>query len=240
MGDLIKIPHSEETATLELLDRLGVTQNDFALLRKASSWDQRTVARVLTRDSSMWAALELEEALMQVGVYPQELLKLARSGDLLEMLPQHSSRDTILHAIDCDASPFVPDGWSVLPDAEQLPNRVKGIFTWDPSRISLSKGQKGDKYILGNDLRKELASRPVFTANVLDYLLTHPYLIPEDWKKDKLGNTRFIFFWGTVYRRSGSSLCVRCLCWIDGGWDWSYCWLGGGFDSDCLALVRAS
>ncbi len=144
----------------------------------------------------------------------------------------------ILHAVDCDASPFVPDGWSVLPDEEQLPNRVKGILTWDPTtaKLYLSKKQQGDKRIVGNDLRKELKSQPVFPANVLDYLLKpeNQHLIPEDWKG------KAVFFWGTIYRHSDDRLCVRCLCRHGGAWFWGYGWMGLGFRSNGPALVRAS
>jgi len=57
----------------------------------------------------------------------------------------------------------------------------------------------------------------------LDALLENQELIPESWKKDEQGNTRYIFFWGTIYRRgSGGRLYVRSLCFHDGGWFW-YC-----------------
>ena len=67
MGDLIRMPHSELHATIELLDRLGVTPHDFEVLRKASSWSQATTARVHKTDPSVWAALELEDAAVRLG-----------------------------------------------------------------------------------------------------------------------------------------------------------------------------
>jgi len=143
----------------------------------------------------------------------------------------------ILHAINCDADPFIPDGWRVLPDEDQLPNRVKGIVTWDSTKVRLyfSKKQKGDKYIVGDDLRKELKSQPVYTANVLDYLLKpeNQHLIPEEWKG------KYLFFWGTIYRASGGGLCVRDLYWRGDRWDWHYLWLDRAFYSGSPALVRA-
>jgi hypothetical protein len=33
-----------------------------------------------------------------------------------------------------------------------------------------------------NSLREELIARPVFNANLLDYLLKNPHLIPAEWK----------------------------------------------------------
>lgn len=47
MGDLIKTPHSEVTATLELLAHFGVNSEHFEKLRKASSWVQQQVAQAI-------------------------------------------------------------------------------------------------------------------------------------------------------------------------------------------------
>lgn len=82
MGDLIKMPHSELHATIEVLDRLGVTPHDFEVLRKASSWSQATLARVHKTDPSVWAALELEDAAVRAGLAPGELRMFAKE-DLL-------------------------------------------------------------------------------------------------------------------------------------------------------------
>jgi hypothetical protein len=122
------------------------------------------------------------------------------------------------HIIDCDAEPFVPDGWSLRI------HRKGGQFKFDPDQVNLylSPKQEGEEFINGNDLFKELLPRAVLNANVLDYLLAHPYLIPESWKRDEQGRPRYIFFWGTIYRSAMGFDCVRLLCWYDGRWDW-YC-----------------
>ena len=134
------------------------------------------------------------------------------------------------HVIDCDAQPYVPDGLSVEE------HRKGGSFKWGAAQVELhlASGQKGDKYIEGNKLRKELASEPVLPANVLDYLLAHPHLIPEEWKG------KYVFFWGTIYRRSHGGLCVRCLYWDDDRWYWSGRWLGIDWDGRSPAALRAS
>lgn len=132
------------------------------------------------------------------------------------------------HVIDCNADPHVPENWKVE-------EHIKGgELTWNPEKITLylSDKQKGG-VIEGNKLRKELKGKPVLNANVLDYLLKNPHLIPDEWKG------KYIFFWGTIYRRSGGSLYVRCLCWGGGSWGWSYRWLvrdwGGGSPAAVLA-----
>ena len=101
----------------------------------------------------------------------------------------------VKHIINCDAAPFVPEGWKVES------HKNLGQLEWDPTKIRLwlSNGQQ-DGSVEGNNLHKELASEPVLNANVLDYLLAHPKLIPEEWKG------KAVFFWGTIYRRSDGSL----------------------------------
>ncbi len=140
------------------------------------------------------------------------------------------------HLIDCDADPFVPKGWKVEE------HQKGGAFKWDASQVTLhlDKGQKNGGYVDGNKLRILLAGKPVLNANVLDYMLKNPHLISDDWKKDEKGNTRYIFFWGTIYRDSDGRLCVPYLYWYGSGWDWSYYWLGNDFYGSNPAALRAS
>lgn len=127
------------------------------------------------------------------------------SGDNLAKVRRvrlgHSEIVTPEHIIDCDADPFVPEGWSVAE------HRNGGAFKWNATNVSLhlDEGQRDGRWIEGNKLRKELANKPVLNANVLDYLLAHPHLIPEEWKG------KAVFFWGTIYCDRGGGLCVRYL-----------------------------
>ncbi len=134
------------------------------------------------------------------------------------------------HQIDCDSDPFVPKNWKVESHTKG------GTLIWDPSKLKLhfSPNQQNGKVIEGHKLRKELENEPVLNANVLDYLLKHPELIPEDWEE------KYIFFWGTIYRDSDGDLCVRCLDWDDGRWYWDCFWLGGDWGASFPAVVRAS
>ncbi len=144
-----------------------------------------------------------------------------------------SGRATIAykeHIIDLDADPRIPyDGWSVEE------HKKGGQFTWDPTRVALflsKKQQEGS--IEGNKLRKEMADQPVYNANLLDYLLDNPHLIPEEWKG------KAVFFWGTIYRDSDGDLCVRCLIWDGGYWKRDSNWLDNSFDADNPSAVAAS
>jgi len=134
------------------------------------------------------------------------------------------------HIIDCDSSPFVPKGWKV--DS----HRKGGQLEWNPANVHiyLSEHQKGGKSIEGNKLLKELEGKPVLNANVLDWLLAHQELIPEEWKG------KYVFFWGTIYRYSDGYLCVRSLYQFGDRWGWNFVWLGGGFDSGNPAALSAS
>jgi hypothetical protein len=197
MGSLItETPYSEITATLEVLDCLGVGRDHLKRFRKSSGRVKAGVAK---------------------------LIKGQDAGAIV---------------IDCDADPFVIAGWTVEE------HKRDGQFTFDPSQIELylDDSQKRGSYIVGDKLRQRLADEPVLNANVLDYLLANPNLIPDDWKADKAGNTRYsIFFWGTVYNplRYGS-LCVRYLHWNGIMWDWGFNLLSWDWCGDYPAAVLAS
>ncbi len=181
-------------------------------------------------------ANELKLALRREG-WNNEELKMAceRKGFLglvRETLLGRAEIKMIEHLIDFDAKPSVPDGWTILPDSEQLPNRVRGQMKFDPSKVKLhlDSGQKNGS-IEGNKLLKKLTKESVYGAQLLDFYLANPHLIPEEWKG------KAIFFWGTIYRSAVGRSCVRCLYWRGGGWGWDYIWLGLGWGGSSPALV---
>ena len=180
---------------------------------------------------SVGQAHELELAMNRVGGWDGALAKVLSTGsklaDVRDVLLGRAEIKPAEHLIDCDVDPFVPEGWKV--EEHKKSGKVK--WTKELIELYLSPGQKNGKCIEGNKLRKELASKPVLNANILDYLLAHPELIPEEWKG------KYVFFWGTVYRGSGGCLYVRVLCWDGGRWSWDYYWLDGDFnDNDPAAL----
>ena len=239
-GNLIRTPYSEITSTIELLDGMGVTNLDFEALRKCPSWGREMTARVLKTDPFVWAMLEMEQAAAKAGFIENDFRRLAGNEDMFRQMLQvargHAEVKVVEHVIDLDADPFVPNNWKVEKHDKG------GSFKWDPAQVQfyLSEPQRKEKSIEGNKLRKELDGKPVFNANLLDYLLAHPNLIPEDWKQDEKGRTRYIFFWGTIYRVSGGRLIVRYLCWLDGRWYWVSHWLGSDWNVSYPAALRAS
>ncbi len=175
-------------------------------------------------------AAELKLAFRRNGWNNAEIKTLSEGdilADVLKVIKGQAEIKIIEHLIDCDSAPFITNGWSVED------HKKGGMFKLNPEKISLylpKKQKKGG--IKGNDLRKKLANQSTLNANVLDYLLTHPELIPEEWK------SKYIFFWGTIYRYSDGDLFVRCLHWLGSEWLWGGHWLDDYFyDYDLAALA---
>jgi len=169
------------------------------------------------------------EILQKIVDFPQisgrEFMSFLKNGARVQVIGNH--------IINCDTVPFIPSGLSVEE------HRRTGNLVWDLNKVSLylSKNQKKNwKTIEGDELREELKNKSVLNANVLDYLVGHPELIPEEWKK------KLIFFWGTIYRDLDSSLYVRYLYWYRAGrkWSWDFHWLGHVLDDSCPAVFSAS
>ena len=93
--------------------------------------------------------------------------------------------------------------------------------------------------IRGHELRTELGNN-VLHPNILDALYDHAHLIPDDFKQDEQGRTRYIFFWGVIFRDSYGHLFVRFLAWPGGTWGRYYSWLGLDFGVGFPAASLAS
>lgn len=132
--------------------------------------------------------------------------------------------------IDLDAAPLCPVDWSIKR------HRKMGSMEWHPEKVELflSEHQLGTSVMSGRDIKQELEGKDVFNANLLDYLLAHQELIPQEWKG------KAIFFWGTEYGHKYSPrLRIRCLYWRYDHWDWLWyaVWPGyqwhAGFPAAC-------
>jgi hypothetical protein len=132
------------------------------------------------------------------------------------------------HIIDLEAMPTsLHDSWKIEE------HQGKGRWEWNPKELELYLSAKQKIGRVEGDKLRQRISHPL-NANVLDYLLKNPELIPDDWKG------KYIFFWGTVYRDDGGGLHVRCIGWYSGGWRWSFQWLEGGWCRTDPAVVLAS
>jgi len=176
-------------------------------------------------------ANEIKLAARRAGATNADLKKLSEGGMFARILPVlRGMADVASAIIDCDADPLVLEGYKVE-------EHIKGgQFEWDPAKVELylSEEQKSE-VVEGNILREELKKKTVLNANVLDYLIDHPHLIPEEWRKGNI-----VFFWGTTYCYSADQLLVRCLVWGSDGWRKGYRWLNQNWDSDSPAAVLAN
>ena len=123
-------------------------------------------------------------------------------------------RVQIFWKVNLDANPFIPEGWKVESHTKG------GKIPFNPNMVDLYLSDEQENgSIQGNDLRKKVETKNPYNANLLDFYLDHPELIPESWKGKE------IFFWGTIYRNADGRLCVRYLYWDGVRWDWGFNWL---------------
>lgn len=172
----------------------------------------------------------------------QAAMNFIGGDDMLDALMDGRAKieiTVVKHTIDLAKSPRLPfDGAEVVKHEGKI--NGKSVVTIELRSddnlyidgkkvvLHLSERQMGGKVIVGHELRKELENgeQVLLNSNVLDYLFDRPELFPKHWKKDENGDTRYIFFWGSIFRHpSSDSLCVRYLCWGGGRLDRSYGWL---------------
>jgi len=174
-----------------------------------------------------------------------DLTKLGQSKPTLALLRgvlrgTHEIKP-IDHILDLATIPKLPFNRAEIIEHKgtgvvRLERRDDGLYL-DGKKVELYLSPKQKMgTIVGNDLRKCLEGKPVLNAAVLDYLLAHPELIPESWKKNEEGQTLCTFFWGTIYRDSDGYLCVRCLYWYGVRWVSYYYWL----DNDWFVFYPAA
>src|SRR3989344_1801838 len=192
-----------------------------------------------TSDVSVGLMHELTITACKAGWETKDFTVLAQNQDkcseVLAFLRGNSELKVIQHVIDCHADPTIPyKGWTVQEHLKQgqmkLELRPDGELYLNAKKVvlHLSEAQQDGKVVEGHKLHTELLENEdedtILNANVLDYLLAHPELIPESWKKDAEGRTLYVFFHGTTFRDSDGYLCVRSLSFFGGQWSWSFDW----------------
>jgi hypothetical protein len=145
--------------------------------------------------------------------YSAELVTKLRSNTLLlkqikSILNGDATLERLNYVIDTDVEPRISEGCTIEE------HKTFGKIEWDLSKakLFLPKRQKngGSRAM---ELRREIMKSPVLNATVLDYLLLHPEIIPDEWK------TGCICFWGTIYRDHRNTPFVRYMFYGDkGGW----------------------
>lgn len=214
----------------QILTTRKPTSTNAYLSERIHSQGRKTMSN-LTLDVGL--AAKLKVAFARNG-WTEQLIDVACEGDKLGQFKQvllgHASINIVEHVINCDDDPFIPDNYFVEE------HQKGGSFRWDTSRVELylADNQTNGHTLRGFDLRKEMAKKAPFNANVLDYLLSNPHLIPEEWKR------RFVFFWGTVYRANNGYQYVRFLFWREDRWIWQMYRLDMDWTGLYPAAVRTS
>lgn len=156
----------------------------------------------------------------------------ARLAFLIEPAPEpkkkHKSNKQPPIIIDLDAYPFVPQGFKIEE------HKKGGRFVFDSAHVRLYRDTSQEKFgIKGTHLYGKLKNASVMNELMLEWYLTNPQHISEEWKG------KFVFFWGTIYRNFSGKLCVRCLFWSGLQWSTGFYSFGSDFRSESFAAVRA-
>lgn len=215
----------------------------------------RLSAVITTTMKSAGVSLDILDWLDGAGKeeFTSALSKLAGSykKSLPVEVPQVTKSDApyVIHTatVDLSVDPKSPfSGATIESNVKGNPQAVVELRSDDNLYVDgkkiilhLEPGQKSGN-MKGHVLREAVSGKIVQNAALLDFLLAHVEFIPNHWKKDAAGNTRYVFFWGTVYRDSGGGLCVRCVCWLGGRWVSGYGWLADGWSVGDPAAVSAS
>lgn len=93
------------------------------------------------------------------------------------------------HIIDCDADPTTEPMERFL----LFKHQKDGMLEWDPDDLELYPIERPDGYFEKWYGVRTKHDKKELNANVLDYLLEHPELIPDEW------GGKEIFFCGTAW-----------------------------------------
>ncbi len=136
---------------------------------------------------------------------------------------------------------FIGQGWSII--TEETDTRSTTLTELDLTKVQqVTMLKDGETYVKGEEKLKRLkkSGNIRLDADIFHTLWENQHLIPESWKEKVGGNTRYIFFDGTVLRLSDGSRYVLCLCWRGGAWGWDVRWLDRGWYDGSPSAVLAS
>lgn len=178
--------------------------------------------------------------------------KIARQqNDLFRRVREGLDSDLVSRGLQCliegrfdgiSANTLLTVDYSVRPSLVKL-DLVEHPSRNDVATVDLSKVNRvltlreGESYVGGEENLRRLKERAKETGEtlldvrVLEELLAHPHLIPEEWKS---GVT---YFWGTIFRDADGNRSVPCLIWNGKRWYWNYIWLAYDWNLNKPAAV---
>gem|GEM_PF-1483399 len=146
----------------------------------------------------------------------EEFLRFLQNGGRVHVVGEH--------IIDCDAAPSLPKGLTLEY------HKKGGKLLWNPKDFKLRFHPEQENGVVGGyTLREWLKNEPIYNANVLDYWLAHPYIIPLECKG------KWTYFWNTIFSDPDGTLYVRYLDWVDDQPISGYCLLDYGFSTNSPA-----
>ena len=151
-----------------------------------------------------------------------------------------------------DPAVFVGAGWTIwkgpangkgIEGEEEQDKRSLALTELDLTAVRFEDClRSGENVIKGEERLKRLVAQGDIRldAGIFFHLWNNQHLIPASWKEKINGNTRYIFFDGTMLRSSSGYRCVLYLYWDDDAWRWSVNWLGRGRSANDPSVVLAS
>jgi hypothetical protein len=172
--------------------------------------------------------------------------KMARQKEFARELEKFARRETCWHKFipiargRFNPAKFIGKGWSII--MEETDTRSTALTELDLTKVQHVTMLQSGGSIKGEEKLKRLKSSDYIRLDVDIFLMLweNQHLIPESWKESINESTRFVYFDGTVLRRSDGDRCVLCLYWGDGRWRWDVVWLGYNWDSNNPSAVLAS
>ena len=215
-------------------------------------FQQGTCAQTKEEDMSSYTegqVHQLMERLEREGFAPSHITKLGQFSnlcgirDVLDGFSEIKPMENFLVRISRTFDPvkFLGEGWSIVE--EETDKRSAALTEFRINDICFGTMLKGREASITGEERLRRLKEADFVRLDADTFLTfweNKSLIPKSWKEKVNGNTRFIFFDGTVLRNLNDYRCVLHLCWYDGEWHWSCHWLNLDCGSGDLSAVLAS
>lgn len=146
---------------------------------------------------------QLGNALEKANFTCDDVTKLTQSKDLQDIKDFLLGNALISHH---DINTEVPL-YSAVGELIVEKDSGFGIWRWDASSIELF-----DKGSSIRNIRLEVKNQKWLTGGILDYLLKHTELIPENWKG------KLVVFLGTTYNMSNYHQYCRFIVWTGDKW----------------------
>jgi hypothetical protein len=157
-------------------------------------------------------------------------LKAIRLGARVELILP--SKLKIDRSQPFDPAKFIGEGWTIwkgpldgngLEGDEQQDEKSLALTEVDLSHVSfLTMLRPNEPYMTSIESQKPLKAAGHIHADAMVFktLWDNKELIPEIYKRLPNGDVRYMYFDGTMLRRSGGRRFILCLYFDDGKWYW--------------------